>query len=69
MVTILEGSHFATCCKMGPQTNSGLSLSCQQKPPLLRFAKQNGGGDFRLVFGFGPPLTGGRGPRGEVIDI
>ncbi len=19
---------FATCCKMGPQTNSGLSLSC-----------------------------------------
>ena len=41
---------------MGPQTSASLSLSCQQKPPLLRFAKQNGGGDFSLVRGFDPPL-------------
>ena len=69
MVTILEGSYFATCCKMGPLTNSNISLSCKQKPPLLRFAKQNGGGDCSLVPGFGPPLTGGRGPRGDVINV
>jgi hypothetical protein len=69
MITILEDSYFATCYKMCPQTNSSLSLSRQQNPPLLRLAKQNGGSDFRLVCGFGPPLTGGRGSRREVIDI